>query len=192
VGEVLVVPPEPANGVMAAPAAPAASPVGSVTTSAPAGEGAGAEVVVEAGLVDVVVDDGRVVPVGRPEPPAGVEDGWVVLVVSSAGAVVVVEVEVVALSSGTAGAVVDVVDAGSVVVVVVVGSDAGVVVAVVSTVVEVVSVPGPGSGLPTSATAWAAGRLTRAMNMVVRARARRTRLNNTRISSPGVRGCPPE
>jgi hypothetical protein len=121
-----------------------------------------------------------------------VEDGWVVLVVSSAGAVVVVvEVEVVALSSG-AGAVVDVVEAGSVVVVVVVGSDAGVVVAVVSTVVEVVSVPGPGSGLPTSATAWAAGRLTRAMNMVVRATARPTRLNNTRISFPGFGGVPPD
>jgi hypothetical protein len=100
-------------------------------------------------------------------------------------------VEVVAPSSGAAGAVVEVVELGSVAVVVVVGSDAGVVVAVVSTVVEVVSVPGPGSGLPTSATAWAAGRLTRATNMVVRARPRRTRLNNTRISSPGVRGCPP-
>src|SRR5258705_332332 len=80
VGGVWVVPRDPATGVMAAPAPPAASPAGSVTTSAPAGEGAGAEVVVEAGLVDDVVDDGRVVPVGRPEPPAGVEDGWVVLV----------------------------------------------------------------------------------------------------------------
>ncbi|TMK52505.1 MAG: hypothetical protein E6G66_03840, partial [Actinobacteria bacterium] len=85
-----------------------------MTTSAPAGEGTGAEVVVEAGVVDVVVDDGRVVVVGRPEPPAGAEDGTVVLVVESGAVVVVVEVEVVAPSSGAAGAVVEVVEVGSV------------------------------------------------------------------------------
>jgi hypothetical protein len=149
------------------------------------------EVVVEAGVVDVVVDDGRVVVVGWPEPPPDREDGRVVLVVESSGpVVVVVEVEVVAPPSGAAGAVVEVVEEESVVVVAVVVSDAGAVVEVVSSVVEVVSAPVPGSGLPTSARAWAAERLTRATNMVVRARARRTRLNNTRISSPGFGGVP--
>jgi hypothetical protein len=163
-----------------------------VTTTSPAGEDAGAVVVVEA--VDDGADDGRGVP-GRGEPPAGTEDGTVVLVVGGAGWVVaVVEVEVVvpelseseSESSESAGTVVDVVGGGSVVVVVV---DVGSVVGVVLSVVVVV--PSPGSGSPMSATAGAAGRQATATKNVDRARARRTRIN-TRISSPGVRGRPPE
>jgi hypothetical protein len=159
-----------------------------VTTTAPAGEATGAVVVVEPGAVDVVVDDGRGL-FEWPEPPAGTDDGRDVLVTGPV-VVVVDEGSVVVAPPESAGAVVVVVEEGSVVVVVV-GSGAGSVVGVVPSVVDVVSVPGPGSASPTSATAWAAGTQTSATKKVLRARARRTRLN-TRISSPGVRECPPE
>jgi hypothetical protein len=81
-----------------------------------------------------------------------------------------------------------------VVVVVVVEEDGSVVVVLGSggSVVEVVSVPAPGSAAEVSARAGAAGTQTTAMNTVVMARPRRMRLDNTGISSPGVRGYPPE
>jgi hypothetical protein len=162
-----------------------------VITVAPAGGKAGVGAVVEVGAVTPGVPgdipeppgagDGRVVLVERPEPAGGPEDGRVVLVVDGTGPlVVVVEVEVVAVSeSGSACVVVVVVEEGSIagVVVVVVGSDGSVVV--------VVSVSASGS-----ATAEAAGSQTTVVKSVVRARARRTRRSNTRITSPGVRGAP--
>jgi hypothetical protein len=168
-----------------AAAAPLESPAaGSMATTTPAGEEAGAVVAVEAGDVVGEVDDGRVVVVVRPEPPELVDGGDVVLEVGS-GPVVVVVVEeesgeVVAPEPVSPGAVVVVVveEEGSVVVVVVVGSVAGSVGEVEPSVVEVVSVPVPGSGLPPSARAGEAGTQTTATNNVVRARARRTRLGN--------------
>jgi hypothetical protein len=80
-----------------------------------------------------------------------------------------------------------------VVVVVVVVEDGSVVVVLGSgdSVVEVVSVPAPGSAAEVSARAGAAGTQTTAMNTVVMARPRRMRLDNTGISSPGVRGVSP-
>ena len=144
----------------------------------PGGEGAGAVVVVEPGAV-VVVDDGRVLVVDRPDPP---EDGRDVLVVESPGAVEVVDVEldvVVAPSSSSAGAVVVVEGSVGVVVVVVVESDDGTVVGVVSTVVDVVAVPSPGSR---SARAELAGKQAATTIIVVRAIARRTRRSMTRVS----------
>jgi hypothetical protein len=153
-----------------------------LVTTAPAGEGAGAVVGVEPDAV-VVVDDGRVVVVDRPEPP---EDGMDVLVVELPGPVVVVEEElevVVAPESSSAGTVVVVVEGSfGVVVVVVVESDEGSVVGVVSTVVDVVALPPPGSGSPTSAREGPAETQTTATHTVVRVIARRTRLSITRVS----------
>jgi len=135
-------------------------------------------VVVAGAAVEGGVDGPLVVVlVERPLPP-GEREGWsVVLVVDGAGALVpvvevdVVEVEVVGapVSLSSAGAVVVVVvgDGSGVVVVVVVGSD--------GSVVDVVSFPVDGSATPVSAPAGAAGTQTRAVKMVVRARARRTR-----------------
>ena len=132
-------------------------------------------VAVGPGFVVVGVDDGRVVVVERPEPPEGTEDVGDVLVVDCPGPLMVVVVEedeeelVGVPVSVSIGAVVEVVEEGSVVVVVGVdGSDEGVVVVVV--VVEVV----PGSGSPRSAKAEAAGRQARAVKNVVRATARPT------------------
>jgi hypothetical protein len=151
-------------------------------------------VAVGTGFVVVGADDGRVVEVERPEPPEGTEDGRDVLVVDCPGPLVVVVVVVVeeeeeeeelvgAPVSVSAGAVVVVVvEEGMVVVVVVDGSDGGVVVGVVLSVVEVV----PGSGSPRSATAEAAGKQARAVKKEVRARARPTRISNTRITSLGI------
>ncbi|MGH9009093.1 MAG: hypothetical protein ACRDYF_04510 [Acidimicrobiia bacterium] len=151
-----------------------------MTTTVPAGEGAGAVVVVEPGAV-VVVDDGRVVVVDRPVPP---EDGMDVLVVEGSGPVVGVDVDVVVVSASSSAGTVVVVENGSVVVVVVVGEESGdgSVVAVVSTVVDVVALPPPGSGSPRSAIAGPAGTQTAATYNVVRAIARRTRRCITRIS----------
>ena len=178
------------RGRVAPPSSPpglAASAV-SVVTTAPVEEEAGAVVVLEPGGV-AVVDDGRVVAVDRPEPP---EDGRDVLVVELPGLDVEVEGEVVvgapALSS--AGTVV-VVGEGSVVVVVVVvksgdGSVVGVV-GVVSTVVDVVASPPPGSASPRSAGAGAAGtQKATATSNVVRALARRTGLSITSPSEGGT------
>jgi hypothetical protein len=77
--------------------------------------------------------------------------------------------------------------------VVVVVADGSVVVVVVESggcVVEVVSVPAPGSAAEVSARAGTAGTQTTATNTVVMARPRRMRLDNTGISSPGFRGVP--
>src|SRR5205085_7505899 len=129
---------------------------------------------------------GRAVLVVRPEPPELFDGGDVVLEVGS-GPVVVVVVEeesgeVVAPESVSPGAVVVVEEDGSVavVVVVVVGSAAGSVAgsAAGASVVAVVSVPAPGSGLPPSAMAGEAGTQTTATNKVVMARPRWTRLGN--------------
>jgi hypothetical protein len=137
-------------------------------------------VVVEPGAV-VVVDDGRVVVVDRPVPP---EDGVDVLVVEGPGPVVGVDVDVVGVSaSSSAGTVVVVVEGSEkVVVVVVVESEDGSVVGVVSTVVDVVALPPPGSGSPRSAIAGPAAAQAIATYNVVRAIARRTRRWITRVS----------
>jgi len=178
--------PEPPDEVLPpeAPTSPAAlaPPAGSLVTTAPAGEGAGAVVLVEPGTV-VVVDDDRFLFVDRPEPP---EDGMDVLVVELPGPVVVVVVEldgVVAPGSLSAGAVV-VVEEGSVgvVVVVVEESEGGSVTGLVSTVVDVVALRPPGSGSPTSARTGPAETQTIATHTVVKAIARRTRLSITRVS----------
>jgi hypothetical protein len=163
--------------------------VESVTTTAPAGEGSGAVVVVGSGTV-VGVDEGRVVLVVWPEPRGDGDVGEVAPVVGSGPLVVVVEDELVveeeegseevgAPEPVSAGAVVVVVADGSVVVVV--ESGAGSVAGDVDVVVELV----PGSGAAVSARAEAAGTQTTAMNTVVMARPRRMRLDNTGISSPG-------
>ena len=190
VGEGWVLRPEPPGKVLPAeaptsPAALAPPALSSLVTTAPAGEGAGAVVLVEPGAVVVVDDDGRVSLVDRPEPP---EDGMDVLVVELPGRVVVVEEleEVVAPDSLSAGAVVVVVEGSvggsvGVVVVVVVGSVGGSVVRVVSTVVDV-ALPPPGSGSPSSARAGPAETQTTATHTVARAIARRTRLSITRVS----------
>jgi hypothetical protein len=140
-------------------------------------------VLVEPGTVVVVVDDDRFVCVDRPGSP---EDGVDVLVVELPGPVVVVEeLEVVVASeSSPAGAVLVVVVEGSVgtQVVVVVGSAAGSVVGVVSTVVDVVALPPPVSGSPSSAKAGPAETQAIATHSVVRAIARRTRLSMSRVS----------
>jgi hypothetical protein len=153
-----------------------------LVTTAPAGEEAGAVVLVEPGTV-VVVDDDRFLLVDRPEPP---EDGVDVLVMELPGPVVLVEEldVVVAPESSSAGAVEVVVDDGSgePVVVVVVESDEGSVVGVVSIVVDVVALPPPGSGSPSSAKAGPAETPTITTHTVVRVIARRTRLSNTRVS----------
>jgi hypothetical protein len=147
-------------------------------TTAPAGEGAGAVVLVEPGTV-VVVDVDRFLLVDRPEPP---EDGVDVLVVELSGPVVVVEeLDVVAPESLSAGAVVVVVE-GSAAVVVVVVADEGSVVGVVSSVVDVVALPPPGFGSPSSAQAGPAETQTIATHTVVRVIARRTRLSMNRVS----------
>jgi hypothetical protein len=134
-------------------------------------------VVVEVSAVEGGVD-GLVVVVERP-PPGERAGGRVVLEVDSGALVPVVEVDVVevvvvgapvSLSSSAGADVVVVVGDGSgavVVVVVVVGSE--------GRVVDVVSFPVDGSVTPVSAPAGAAGIHTRAVKMVVRARARRTR-----------------
>jgi len=146
-----------------------------LVTTAPAGEEAGAVVLVEPGTV-VVVDDDRFLSVDRSEPP---EDGMDVLVVELPGPVVVVEEldVVVAPESSSAGEVEVVVEelVGPVVVVVV-GSDEG------SVVVDVVALPPPGSGSPSSAQAGPAETQTIATHTVVRVIARRTRLGITRGS----------
>ncbi|MCA1847149.1 MAG: hypothetical protein LC792_28945, partial [Actinobacteria bacterium] len=162
-------------------------PALSLVTTAPAGEDAGAVVLVEPGAVDVV-DDGRVVVVDRPEPP---EDGMDVPVVELRGPVLVgVEVDVVVAPESLSAGTVVVVEERSVgvvvVVVVVVGSEGrsegGSVAGVVSTVVDVVALPPPGSGSPTSARTGPAETQTTATHAVVRAIARRTRLSITRVS----------
>jgi len=151
-------------------------------------------VAVDTGVVVVGVDDGRVVVVDRPCPP---DDGDVVTAVEEAGSVVVVVVAAPgSLSAGAVVVVVEEVGSGTVVVVVVesgdegsvagsvAGSGAGSVAGAEPSVVVVVSVPGPGSTEPvSSASACAAGTHARATNNVVRARPRRTRLSNTRISA---------
>jgi hypothetical protein len=152
-----------------------------LVTTAPAGEGAGAVVLVEPGTV-VVVDDDRFVFVDRPEPP---EDGMDVLVVERPGPVVVVEeLDVVVATESSSAGEVEVVVEESVgpVVVVVVESDEGSVVGVVSTVVDVVALPPPGSGSPSSAKAGPAETQTIATHTVVRVIARRTRLSISRVS----------
>jgi hypothetical protein len=167
--------------------------VESVTTTAPAGEGAGTVVVVGSGGV-VGVDDGRVVLVVWPEPRGDGDPGEVAPVVGSGPVVVVVVVVVVVeeveeeAESGEVG-VPEPVSAGAVVVVV---ADGSVVVVVVESggSVEVVSVPAPGSAAEVSARAGTAGTQTTATNTVVMARPRRMRLDNTGISSPGFRGVP--
>ena len=166
------------------PAALAPPALSSVVTTAPAGEGAGAVVLVEPGAVVVVDDDGRVSLVDRPEPP---EDGMDVLVVELPGPVVVVVVEldvVMAPESLSAGTVVVVVEERSVgvVVVVVEESEGGSVTGLVSTVVDEVALPPPGSGSPTSARTGPAETQTSATHSVVKAIARRPRLRITRVS----------
>jgi hypothetical protein len=155
-------------------------PAVSLVTTAPAGERAGAVVTVEPGGV-VVGDDGRVVVVDRPVPP---EDGMDVLVVEGPGPVVGVDVDVVVVPASSSAGTVVVVEDGSVgvVVVVVVESGDGSVVGVVSTVVDVVALPPPGSGSPRSAIAGPAATPTIATYNVVRAIARRTRRCISRIS----------
>jgi hypothetical protein len=135
--------------------------------------------VVEVAAVEGGVD-GRlvVVVVERPAPPADREGGRVVLVVDGAGPLVpVVEVDVVEVD--VLGAPVSLSSAAGAVVVVVVGDGSGVVVVVVvgsgGSVVDVVSFPVDGSATPVSAPAGAAGIQTRAVKMVVRVSARRTR-----------------
>jgi hypothetical protein len=86
-----------------------------VTTTAPAGEVAGAVVADDDGVA-VGVDDGRVVVVDRPWPPAGVEEG---AGVEEAGSVVVVVVD--GADDGVAGSG-EVTPAGAVELVVVDGS----------------------------------------------------------------------
>jgi hypothetical protein len=149
-----------------------------LVATAPVGESAGAVATVE---TVVGVDDGWLVVVDRPVPP---EDGMDVLVVEGPGPVVGVDVEVVVVSaSSSAGTVLVVVEGPvMVVVVVVVGSGDGSVVGVVSTVVDVVALPSPGSGSPISATAGLAGAQTTATYNVVRAIARRTRRCISRVS----------
>jgi hypothetical protein len=128
-------------------------------------------------------DDGWVVVVDRPEPP---EDGGDVLVVELLGLVAVVEEElelVGAPESSSSDAVVVVVESSvGVVVVVVVESEEGSVVGLVSTVVDVVALPSPGSGSPRSARAGPAETQTNATHAVVMAIARRTRLSISRVS----------
>jgi hypothetical protein len=140
--------------------------------------------VVVVGAVTVVDDDGRVVVVDRPRPP---EDWRVVLVVDgSVGAVEGEEMEVVGSPESSSGELVVVVVEGSVEgseeVVVVVVDDDGSVGGVVSSVVDVVAVPFPGSGSPRSARAGAAGTQTTAKNRVAAVTTRRTRIPGTRIS----------
>jgi hypothetical protein len=94
--------------------------------------------------------------------------------------VVVEEVEEEA-ESGEVG-VPEPVSAGAVVVVVADGSVVVVVVESGGSVVEVVSVPAPGSAAEVSARAGTAGTQTTATNTVVMARPRRMRLDNTGIS----------
>jgi hypothetical protein len=152
-------------------------------------------VVVGSGAV-VGVDDGRVVLVVWPEPRGDGDPGEVVPVVGSGPVVVVVVVEEVEeedeeVESDEVG-VPEPVSAGAVVVVVADGSVVVVVVESGGSVVEVVSVPAPGSAAEVSARAGTAGTQTTATNTVVTARARRMRLDNTGISSPGLPGGPPE
>ena len=132
--------------------------------------------VVEVSAVEGGVDGPLVVVVvERPAPP---EERRVVLVVDGAGSLVpVVEGDVVEVD--VVGAPVSLSSSAGAVVVVVVGDGSGVVVVVVvgsgGSVVDVVSVPVDGSPTPVSAPAGAAGIHTRAVKMVVRARACRTR-----------------
>jgi hypothetical protein len=135
----------------------------------------------------VGVDDGRVVvDVEWPDPP-GCDWGVVVELVGP-GTVVVVEEEeeeeevelVVVAPESSAGAVVVVVEGSEGAVVVVDGSGAGSVVGV-TTVVDVVAVPSPGSEAA-SAEADPAGTQTTATNTVVRAMTRRTRISFIPVS----------
>jgi len=159
-----------------------------MTTSAPAGEETGAEVAVEDRAV-VGVDDGRVVVVvERPDPPDC--DWGVVVELVEPGALVVVveeeeeeeeeELDVVGAPESSAGAVVVVVEGSEEVVVVVDGSVAGSVVGV-TTVVDVVAAPSPGSE-GVSARAGPAGTQTAATNTVVMAMTRRTRCSFIPVS----------